>query len=166
MSAFFQLTFVWFSSFRNRAKDAEQKLADAEKRLREIDDKDKSELEKAQRDLKELKDEVEPLRQEVDSVKAELAFFKADQARLFHDPADALREIDISKVKTEDGDLDLKKLASECEALLKRKPYLGKTEGEGSAGSTGTSGRPANGKQPKPGDKEVLEQKFPALRGR
>lgn len=148
---------------------AEKDRADAlAAKLREYEDKDKSELEKAQRDAKELGDKVETLEAQLSTAQLELSFFRSGAAAQLQDPADALKFLDLTSIKAgDDGTLPDKEVLAAVNDLLKRKPYLAKSPGDNGDGPDDPSGRTSNSRKGKKDlDRQTLEEKFPALKGR
>lgn len=129
---------------RSRAAKAEADLAAAKKRLDEIDASNLSEKERAEKAAKDAKaaEESATARLKETTLKYEV---QLAAARLeANDPADVLAMIDRSKIEYDKDTGDPTNIAKLVEDLLKTKPYLKKSGGNGSGHVPGTP-KPADG---------------------
>lgn len=150
-----------------RMKAADKRASELDSKLKEIERKEKTELENAQSDLEELKSKLGDREQQVADLQLENAFLTQNKY-VWHDPTDAMRLMDTTGVRVEDGKVI--GLAEAVEKLAKAKPHLlkstdGDDEGKGK-NSTEASGTPRNGTRK--GDKKEpprdYSARFPALK--
>lgn len=158
---------------RNAAKAEREAKEALAKKLKEYEDKDKSKEEKLESDLKDVTAERDTLRKDLGDANLRISFYESGAAAQLQDPADALKFLDLSELKPdEDGKFKDKDVLAAVEALIKKKPYLakGSDDDEGGSGDNGqqASGRRTTGKKQSKQelDRQKLEEKFPALRGR
>jgi hypothetical protein len=154
--------------YRTELRAAQKEREELAKKLQEIEDKDKSEIELKTRDLAAAQAQVEKMTQEIDLLRLEVAFFKSGAAALLNKPAQAVKLMDLSNVKSEDGKYDEKELLSFVSDWLKENAHFAATSGDDD--SDGSKNKPNSGqpigKKPKDSSEAVLAKKYPALSGR
>lgn len=151
--------------FKQRQK-AEKDLADTQARLKELEERDLGEQEKVVKERDELKTENEVLSTGLQELRIENSFL-TDNTYTWHNPARALKLVDLSEVAIkEDGSVEGLKAA--LDKLAKSDPYLIKTQDSTDDGKKlPPGGDPQNRGKQKKGetpDRERLLQKYPGLR--
>lgn len=154
--------------------EAERQRDELQARVDEIERKDKSDLENAQADLKKAQDTITAKDETIRRLTVQNAFY-AHADVTWHDPADALRLVDLSDVKIDEKTGEVTNpdvLKSAIKKLAEEKAYLVKTDDTKSGGSSkGGSKPPATGKPPadktqdeRAAQRAELANKYPALR--
>lgn len=159
------------AKWRNNHK-AEKARADAlQKQIDEAEDSKKSKEELLEKQIKEATEENKSLKKDVADLNLRVSFYESGAAAQLQDPGDALKFLDLKELTPdEDGKYKDKEVLAAVEGLIKKKPYLAKKsdDDDGDSGSGNPSGRRMNGKRGSQQelDRQRLEEKFPALRGR
>jgi hypothetical protein len=159
---------------RNATKAEKERADELAKKLKAYEDKDKSKEEKLESDLKEVQARADKAEQALSDANLRISFYESGAAAQLQDPADALKFLDLTELKPDDdGKFKDKDVLSAVEALIKKKPYLAKGKSDDGDGSDGNgdgqaSGRRTSGRRTSKDelDRQKLEEKFPALRGR
>jgi FtsZ-binding cell division protein ZapB len=136
-----------------RMKAADQRASKAEGDLKQLRDKDLPEIDKLKRDHEEAVNQVTALKESNNRLAAEVAFLK-DNTHTWHDPATALKLVDMSQVVVnEDGTVTgmkdaLKALASSHPFLIKQEATqeAPKPAGTSPANNGGSTGAKPSGK--------------------
>jgi hypothetical protein len=153
-----------FERVPNQLRAADQKRAEAEKKLTDAERAKLDETERTKAELADAKTALATAQDQIKSMSLELAFLK-DNTFKWRDPEAALRLADLSGVEyKEDGSVSglkdaLKRLADNKKYLLQEE------EPQQQSGQRRTPSMNGTGNQ-NPPDRNALENKFPALRGR
>jgi hypothetical protein len=128
---------------RDRARDAEARLAEATK---------KKPADGEQPDPDEIRAEAEKAATAKVNQRIVRSEVRAAAAGKLQDPRDAITLLDLSKFDVdEDGNVDEDEIADAIDELLKNKPYLGVTQGDSKKFKGGADAGPrGNGKAGKP----------------
>jgi hypothetical protein len=149
---------------RERALAADQRAAKTEAELKQLRDKDLPEAEKLKRDYEESQQQVVKLQETNGRLAAEVAFLK-DNTYTWHDPATALKLLDMSQVTIE-ADGTAMGMKDALKALATSHPFLIKQEvKEEAKPPAGTSSGNNGSSASKPATKG-LAQRFPAMQTR
>jgi hypothetical protein len=154
--------------------EAERQRDELQTRVDEIERKDKSDLENAQTDLKKAQETITAKDETIRRLTVQNAFY-AHADVVWHDPADALRLVDLSEVKIDEKTGEVtnpETLKAAIKKLADDKAYLVKTDDSKSGGSSKDGKKPpATGKPPadktqdeKAAQDAQLRNKYPALR--
>lgn len=155
--------------------EAERARDEAQAALEEIKRKEKSDLENAQADVKKREEKISAQGETIKRLAVQNAFLASSETT-WHDPADALRLVDLSEVKIDDVSGEVSNpdaLKAAIKKLADEKKYLVKTDNKDEKGGSGGGGTkpPASGKPPTDKSKDeqaaaraTLANKYPALR--
>ena len=149
----------------NKAQEAEARANELQKELEKRDREKLTEQERVQKDLETVTGERDALQSQVEALLIQNAFLTTNDVQ-WHNTERALRSVDLSDVKINDGKVDTKALKDAIKKLATDEPYMVKTaEGGGSTPPPPRSGQPGAGKGTKGSpDKERLMKKYPSLR--
>ena len=155
---------------RNKQREAEREreLNELREKVRKAEQADLSELERTKSDLETKTKESNGLAEVNRRLAIENAFLLQNSVK-WHDPAAALKLVDLSSVEVKDGAVTnpdalkeaIKKLADSSPWMVAAEEDPGKKKPPAKP-----SGQPPNGKQPDPNqpDFDALAAKYPALR--
>lgn len=161
------ITRAEFDALFKRMQAADQRASKAEQELNEKKRAEQTETENLKQDLEKANQTIAELQKLIDRTALENEFFKNNK-HTWHDPADALRLLDMDGVEVKDGTVS--GLGPAIEKLAKAKPHLLKSEsGSGNGnGSSEASGSAGNGRRKGEGRQNQANyaDRFPALRKR
>lgn len=118
-----------FVEVNQKAKESASELKALQTRLQELEDKDKSELERERTQRERLQQELQARDTRLTQLERGSWVRDAANEHKFHDPADAVALVDLSKVESEaDAKREVKRIASDKKHLVRQEqetPQIG-----------------------------------------